>query len=55
MIDIFNNKIDLTNITCHSGGAKGADFFFSRQLVLNSVLRPGHIPIGQNIMILQTK
>lgn len=30
MIDIFNieNKLDLTNITCHSGGAKGADFFF---------------------------
>lgn len=30
MIDIFNmeNKLDLTNITCHSGGATGADFFF---------------------------
>ncbi len=29
MIDIFNmeNKLDLTNITCHSGGATGADFF----------------------------
>jgi len=25
MIDIFENKIDLTNITCHSGGALGAD------------------------------
>lgn len=25
MIDIFENKIDLTNITCHSGGAPGAD------------------------------
>jgi hypothetical protein len=29
MIDIFdNNKIDLTNIICHSGGAEGSDFFF---------------------------
>ena len=30
MIDIFNmgNKLDLTNITCHSGGATVADFFF---------------------------
>lgn len=25
MMDIFNNKIDLTRITCHSGGAVGAD------------------------------
>jgi len=28
MIDLFENKIDLTNITCHSGGAVGSDFFF---------------------------
>ena len=28
MIDLFENKIDLTNITCHSGGAEGSDFFF---------------------------
>lgn len=29
MIDIFNmEKLDLTNITCHSGGATGSDFFF---------------------------
>ena len=30
MIDIFNmeSKLDLTNITCHSGGANGADSFF---------------------------
>ena len=25
IMDIFNNKIDLTNITCHSGGAAGSD------------------------------
>ena len=31
MIDIFNmeNKLDLTNITCHSGGAEGSDHEFS--------------------------
>ena len=29
MIDIFDKKeIDLKNLTCHSGGAKGSDFFF---------------------------
>jgi hypothetical protein len=28
MIDLFENKINLTNITCHSGGAVGSDFFF---------------------------
>lgn len=30
MIDIFDNKngLDLTNITCHSGGAKGSDHVF---------------------------
>lgn len=30
MIDIFNieSKLDLSNITCHSGGAEGADSFF---------------------------
>lgn len=29
MIDIFvDNKLDLTNLTCHSGGAVGADTFF---------------------------
>lgn len=30
MIEIFNIKseLDLTNIVCHSGGAKGSDFFF---------------------------
>lgn len=30
-IDIFTDnsvRLDLTNITCHSGGAKGSDFFF---------------------------
>ena len=25
MIDIFDNKIDLTKVVCHSGGAPGAD------------------------------
>jgi hypothetical protein len=25
MIDIFEDKIDLSNITCHSGGAEGSD------------------------------
>ena len=25
MIDIFNDKLDLTNVTCHSGGALGSD------------------------------
>lgn len=29
MIDLFeNDKLDLSNITCHSGGAKGSDSFF---------------------------
>ena len=29
MIDFFEKKeIDLTKLTCHSGGAKGSDFFF---------------------------
>lgn len=28
MLDFGEIKLDLTNITCHSGGAKGADFFF---------------------------
>lgn len=30
MIDIFDDElsVDLTDITCHSGGAKGSDFFF---------------------------
>jgi len=28
MIDLFEDKIDLVNITCHSGGAEGSDFFF---------------------------
>ena len=27
-MDIFNNKIDLTKITCHSGGAIGSDTFW---------------------------
>lgn len=27
-MDFFNTKIDLTKITCHSGGAKGSDFYF---------------------------
>ena len=32
MIDIFNieNKLDLTNITCHSGGASGSDTEFEK-------------------------
>jgi len=25
MIDLFNTKLDLTNLTCHSGGALGSD------------------------------
>ncbi len=25
MIDIFDNKIDLTKVVCHSGGAPGSD------------------------------
>ena len=29
MIDIFDDKVDLTNITCHSGGAEGSDQEFS--------------------------
>ena len=29
MIDIFEKiKLDLSNLTCHSGGAIGSDFFF---------------------------
>jgi hypothetical protein len=28
IMDIFNEKIDLSKITCHSGGAKGTDSFF---------------------------
>lgn len=28
MIDIFENKLDLNNITCHSGGAIGSDTIF---------------------------
>jgi len=28
MIDLFEDKLDLSNITCHSGGAEGSDFFF---------------------------
>lgn len=29
MIDLFENKLDLSNIVCHSGGADGADTIFS--------------------------
>ena len=28
MIDIFENTIDLNNITCHSGGADGSDSYW---------------------------
>ena len=28
MIDIFNDKLDLTNVTCHSGGALGSDTYW---------------------------
>lgn len=30
MIDIFNESLDLNNITCHSGGAQGSDHFFEK-------------------------
>ena len=31
MIDIFNdNKLDMTNITCHSGGALGSDTIWEK-------------------------
>lgn len=30
MIDLFDDIIDLNNITCHSGGAVGSDFFFEK-------------------------
>jgi len=28
MIDLFESKLDLSNIVCHSGGADGSDFYF---------------------------
>lgn len=28
MFDIFDNKIDLTKLVCHSGGAEGSDSYF---------------------------
>ena len=28
MIDLFEDKVDLTNITCHSGGAEGSDSYW---------------------------
>lgn len=31
MIDIFENKLDLNNITCHSGGAIGSDTVFEKE------------------------
>jgi hypothetical protein len=32
MIDLFEDKLDLSNITCNSGGAEGSDFFFFQEI-----------------------
>lgn len=31
MIDLFENKLDLSNIVCHSGGALGSDSFWEEE------------------------
>ena len=52
MIDIFEPvSLDLNNITCHSGGAEGSDFFFLNLLVNHMVLKPMLILIRPSIIL----
>ena len=54
MIDLFENKLDLSNMVCHSGGADGADTIFSI-IGKNMVLKPKHIHTRRNIIIVMIK